>query len=228
MGASFTMQNNNTALNAINADTVCDKVYERIKAMILNGEYPPGSRLVQENITAQFQVSRTPVREALQRLSTEGLVIIKPYYGAEVFNLSLDELHEIYDIRICIERYAAEKSCPTLDRKDIEELECINQNARDNINNLSISLQSDRDFHRTICTKAISETTISILEGLWNKCDPYRSLYLTSKDNVLHTINEHDNIISSLKKSDYNAVGQLIQAHLQDVVEKISNIQRKI
>lgn len=211
----------------ITSQTVSEQVYNKIKSAILTGEFAPGSRIVQENITQQLNVSRTPVREALQRLSSEGLVTLKPFYGAQVFNLSIENLHEIYDIRILIESYAARKSCFLLSDSDIDELEEMNNLIRDKQNSIQDCMAYDRSFHQAICFASLSDYIIQILESIWNKCDPYKSLYFSSHDNLAHMIVEHDQVISSLRKRDEAAVVDAIKRHLEDVVNKISQIKEQ-
>ncbi len=69
-------------------ETVSDKVYRHLKDAIIRGDLRRGQRIVQEQLTEELQVSRTPIRDALQRLSAEGLVVSKPFHGAVVFELS--------------------------------------------------------------------------------------------------------------------------------------------
>lgn len=206
----------------VNSQTVSEQVYNRIKAAILSGEFAPGERIVQENITQQLNVSRTPVREALQRLSSEGLVTLRPFYGAQVFNLSIENLREIYDIRVLIETYAAHKSCSLLQDSDIDELEAMNNLIRDKKNSIQDCMAYDRSFHQAICCASLSDYIIQLLEGIWDKCDPYKSLYFSSHENLEHMIIEHEQVISSLRKRDENAVAAAIKRHLEDVVDKIS------
>ncbi len=204
--------------------TVSDQVYDRIKASILNGQYSPGTRIVQEEFTQQFQVSRTPVREAFQRLKSEGLIVTKPFYGAEVFSLSLDELQEVYDVRIQIEIYSAQKACERFTDQEIDELEQINRFDKEDLQDISLCMEKDRKFHRYICCRAVSPYIITILESLWDKCDPYKSLYFMSQENISYMINEHEAMVKYLRKRDKEKLAIYIRRHLQDVVMKISAV----
>jgi DNA-binding GntR family transcriptional regulator len=77
-------------------------VIEQIRAAILNGLYKPGERLMEADVAAQFKVSRSPVREALQALESEGTLFAAPYAGALVRPLSPEEIHEIAEIRLAL------------------------------------------------------------------------------------------------------------------------------
>jgi DNA-binding GntR family transcriptional regulator len=222
------MKKERALIEPVSSNTVSEQVYNKIKTAILIGEFAPGERIIQENITQQLNVSRTPVREALQRLSSEGLVTIRPFYGAQVFNLSIQNLQEIYDIRILIECYAARKSCHLLEDADIDELEAMNNMIRDKKNSISDCMAYDRAFHQSICFASLSDYIIHILQGIWDKCDPYKSLYFTSPENLVYMIEEHDQVISSLRRRDEDAVAEAIRQHLEDVVDKISKIKEQI
>lgn len=217
------MKNGNTAFNSpVSSETVSEQVYRRIKEAIINGELAQGERIVQEDLTKQLNVSRTPVREALQRLKSEGLVTIRPFYGAMVFQISLKELSEIYDVRIQIENYSLQKSYPLFDDKDIDELETLNRISRESDPSLMELMDYDRQFHYLLCHKGIGDYINQVLNGIWNQCDPYKSFYLSKSQNVQKMISEHENIVKCLKNKDFRGVDRALVRHLEDVVDKIS------
>ncbi len=82
--------------------------YEQIRSAIVESRYVAGQRLVEQRIAAEFQLSRTPVREALRRLEAEGLVVSERNRGAVVRQLSLDDVVDLYELRARLESYAAE------------------------------------------------------------------------------------------------------------------------
>lgn len=84
-----------------------DRAYNHIRKKILNGEYPPGSALMTEELSADIGVSRTPVRDALRQLESDGLVSIRPRLGASVKKMDLTELREMCELRLALEGHAA-------------------------------------------------------------------------------------------------------------------------
>lgn len=82
--------------------------YHQIRTAIVEGRYEPGARLVEQRIAEEFDLSRTPVREALRSLEAEGLVVIEPNRGATVRTLHVDEIVDLYALRSRLEGYAAE------------------------------------------------------------------------------------------------------------------------
>ena len=86
------------------------RAYEQIRQAIVEGRYRAGQRLVEKNLGEEFQVSRTPVREALRALESEGLVVSLPNKGAVVRSLSAQDVYDIYDLRVRLELLAAERA----------------------------------------------------------------------------------------------------------------------
>jgi DNA-binding GntR family transcriptional regulator len=85
-------------------------IAERLRSAILQGELAPGAQLVESALAAQFDVSRGPLREALRQLVEEGLLVTVPYTGTHVISLSVDDVREIYSMRITLERFAFEQA----------------------------------------------------------------------------------------------------------------------
>ncbi|GAA4381849.1 GntR family transcriptional regulator [Paeniglutamicibacter cryotolerans] len=86
---------------------LADQVYARMLRAIITGESAPGTRLRERALSEDHNVSRVPVREAIQRLEQEGFVVTSPRRGAVVRELTIDDAQELYDARICIEPHAA-------------------------------------------------------------------------------------------------------------------------
>ena len=199
--------------------TVSDSVYLWVKNAIIQGEFKPGEHIAQERLTKTLGVSRTPVRDAIKRLEAEGLLITKPHCGAVVFQLSKERLTEIYDIRILMEQYCAARTCIRASDDDIRQLEEISLKMLDFSNNSKEFMQLDRQFHTRICELSGCDDTVEILQGLWNKCDSFKSIYYPLEGRINDTLSEHAKIIQGLKNRDIDATKQAIYGHLKDVVE---------
>src|SRR3970282_2799335 len=103
--------------------TKADDIALALEEAIVSGEIPPGSTLRQEHLSEQFQVSRTPVREALRRLAALGLVSFEPNRGVRVRMLSRDELREAFLVRAGLESLATEIAKPKMSSADLAALE---------------------------------------------------------------------------------------------------------
>lgn len=213
---------NGNGFSPIHMDTVSDRVYHYLKSAIIRGDLPTGKRIVQKDLTEQLGVSRTPVRDALQRLSAEGLVYIKPFHGAEVFELSESELHELYDIRIMMENYACQHSATVMPEEAIRELEGLNELILDHKHDVQECMNHDREFHLIMCCTNNLALIRPFLDSVWDKSNPYKALYYTKPMHVDETYVQHSRIIESIKRKDTQALAASIDHHLRDVVAGVS------
>ncbi|MGH3089356.1 MAG: GntR family transcriptional regulator [Rubrobacteraceae bacterium] len=97
----------------------------RLRALILDGEYRPDERLVEEQVAERLGVSRTPVRQALTMLEAEGLVEIAPNRGAVVCSFSVEDVWDIYDLRAVLEGYAARRAADRIEEEELERLRSL-------------------------------------------------------------------------------------------------------
>jgi len=95
---------------------------ERLRALILTGEYGPDERLIEEQLAERLGVSRTPVRQALTMLEAEGLVEIAPNRGATVCSFSIEDVWDIYDLRAVLEGHAARRAAGRIEKRELERL----------------------------------------------------------------------------------------------------------
>jgi DNA-binding GntR family transcriptional regulator len=98
------------------------RVFETLRRSILEGEYGPNERLVEEQLAERLKVSRTPIRQALTMLEAEGLVEIEPNKGAAVRSFSVQDVWEIYDLRAVLEGHAARRAASRISREELDRL----------------------------------------------------------------------------------------------------------
>ena len=126
-----------------------DRVYETLREAIFALELEPGSPLVERDLAARLGVSKSPVREALQRLAVEGLVTQSPYRGTTVVTIGPDEVDQIYALREVLEAFAVELATPRLTRADVERARQILARSEAAIESEDRALlaQVNREFH---------------------------------------------------------------------------------
>jgi len=98
-------------------------VYDQLKKKIIDFEIYPGTRITESEIAEDFQVSRTPVRAALQRLEAEGQISIMPKQGCFVRSVDIESISQYYDVRITLEATAVELACDHMSDEDIDALQ---------------------------------------------------------------------------------------------------------
>ena len=102
-----------------------ESVADRLRSLILNRHLGPGERLVQDDLAEQLGVSRTPIREALHALAADGLVVLSPRKGASVAAFSLEDLKDLYSIRIPLEGYGAFLATRAVGPEDVATLHAL-------------------------------------------------------------------------------------------------------
>ncbi len=202
--------------------TPADKIYARLKAYVLSGQIEPGSRIHQAHCAKILAVSRTPVREALQRLATEGLVERLEDRGFRVVRLSVDELEELFDMRSLLESFAMRQICRRIIPETIDALtRCVkgsetalNQRDADGI------FKANTDFHNTLYSLIQDKKRfITAINNMQDHILRYRKQTLMHFDRAEKSINAHKKIIFALGTRDPNLTEYLMRIHIEESKE---------
>jgi DNA-binding GntR family transcriptional regulator len=205
---------------------LADEIAFRIQAAILDGEYPAGTHLQQEELCRRFGVSRTPVREALRKLQAQHLVELVPNKGATVRSLSRDELAEVYALRAELEGFAAELAAPRMAPAALAELDeahaameraiaAADDGAREAGVNAAVTAANER-FHAVIHAASGNRRLARLLaelQGLFPKDYVWRAI--TSADEAQQlNLDEHGEIRDALARGDGAAARGAMGAHV--------------
>ncbi len=156
LGNQLTFRNN----------SISAQVYTMLKKQILEGNLQPGERLIVLEIAGRFQISQAPVREALERLKQEGLIVGQPNKGSVVSNITSKEIRDIFVLREIIEGFAVRESMPHLDKDDFRYLETLldEMDEAAHQDDMLKILERDMEFHGFFYKRCNNH---AILE-LWN------------------------------------------------------------
>jgi len=191
--------------------------FEAILVSIITGKFKPGERLVERDLVDQFGVSRTPVREAIRKLESLGLVQCFPNRGAVVTDLSPRDIEDLYFVRLHQERLAAGLAFYNLGSEELERLRAINRELqlclkkKDNIREL---IETDRRFHRTIYEASKNRFLIQVIDDLRLKCYTIAYFAWTHAERVNASVEEHREIIKALKQRNRLRFQNLIEHQL--------------
>jgi DNA-binding GntR family transcriptional regulator len=192
------------------------RVADELRDAILRGEHPPGTRLRQEELAAQYGASRVPVREALRILESEGLVTTVANAGAWIARLSLDECVELYQVRERIEPLLLRYSLSHLTAEQIERLADLVEEMRQS-RDVERFLVLDRAFH--LGSYAGADTTFlgPTVERLWNTTQHYRRAYTRLLDGesnrILH--DEHHMLVAAIRDGDSEEAERVLFGHIR-------------
>lgn len=207
--------------------TAQQMVYDILSRRILLGSLPPGTRLLQADIAAQLSLSTTPVREALQRLSTEGLVRIDAHRGAIVRGLNVDELTEVYELRMVLEPLAIRKAVHLITEPELARAAELCDRMDELTGDPAAWAEANRDFHAVLAEAARSPYLNEILQGLRNKAMPYVRLSMGLQDTFHGAANaEHRQLVEACRDRDPDRAARIELAHLTTTRDLTMNAAR--
>jgi DNA-binding GntR family transcriptional regulator len=203
-------------LPPIQASSVVSLAYERIRTLILHGDIPAGTRLGQVDLADRLGVSRTPVREALRRLTGEGLVEFQDNRGFRVAELRLDDVVRRLEVRLLLEPGTARLAAERATEADFEALEAaIEREAR--ARTASDVHDASRDFHVLLAAAAHNRELVLTIESLW-LVEVGRRL-LARRSTTPHwqdcDVAEHREILTALRARDGARAAALTEEHVR-------------
>lgn len=195
--------------------TAQQMAYDILRHNILRGSLPADTRLLQADIAAQLGLSTTPVREALQRLASEGLVRIDMHRGAVVRGLNVDELTEIYELRMVLEPLAIRKAALRITPDELKRVEDLCARMESLHDDATAWAEANRDFHALLAAAAHSPYLIEMLQSLRDKAMPYVRLSMGLRDSFPETADdEHRQMVEACRNREPDAAAEIELRHL--------------
>lgn len=210
-------------LGRIAAQSLADRARELIRDAIFEGRIQPDERLTIERLAADFGISRTPVREALKALESDGIVRIHPHRGAIVQRFDKDEILDRYEIRAMLEGHAGELACrhdaPGVARDlDVlnDRLERAIEAARDDdLQTFRTLTDINAQFHGRILAASGSRTTSRLLDSLAMPF-AYRLYIWRVPERQRINLDHHRRVAEGFRRGDPSRVRELLEAHLRE------------
>jgi DNA-binding GntR family transcriptional regulator len=198
------------------ATLASSRVANALREAILTGEIAPGDRVRQEELAAEYGISRIPVREALRLLESEGLVVLVPNSGAWVAKLDQTECVEIYKIRERLEPLALAESCGNLSEETLSELSAIAAKI-EIATNTDEFLRLDRQFHLMSYSGARMPQLLEMIYKFWNTTQHYRRAFAfkAEQSSMMAVYYEHALIMEALHRRDGEHAARVLQDHIR-------------
>jgi DNA-binding GntR family transcriptional regulator len=207
-------------------ETFQQQAYFYIKEQIVNLGYKPGEFITDTQIANQLKVSRTPVREAFYRLEKEGLLIYEARRGWKIYTLSLDDIHDIFDIKEVLEgmvaRQAAECKDETLQANLREAL--INMQAAAEAGDSELWLQVDRSMHDILFEMAGNERASRIIANLNDQWHRVRIGFIALQGRTSRSAEEHRLFVESILAGNGEEAEQRMCTHLNEVRKELVHL----
>lgn len=179
------------------------------------GIYRPGDRLREVEIADRLELSRTPIREALRRLEAERIVEHRPRVGAIVRRLEQTEVVELYEMRLVLERTAAEMAAKHAAEAEVDALGDLNDEIAVNGENAALAASINQKFHRAIYLAARNRFLLDAARTMNNALLLLGPTTLADADRVSTVIAQHTQITEAISAGDIEGAGAAAEAHLQ-------------
>ncbi len=214
-----------------NHKTLSDKVYDMVLNLIVDGELELNQRINPDDIAKSFNVSRTPVREALKSLEKTGLVHFKSYTGAYVRKLTIKEIEEIYIIRMQLETFALEMVIENVTQEDIETISSIQNEIEKRLDGTPVNGKKlyylNEKFHMEMYKISQMPKLCEMIENLWTNLSLYRILLAGKKDYSEEIRIEHRKYIDCLIKRDKDEIVSITKKNLLNHLEHVPELVNK-
>ncbi|TVT57309.1 GntR family transcriptional regulator [Amycolatopsis rhizosphaerae] len=212
------------AIEPVSRESTAAIIARQLREAIMNGSLPPGAQLGETDLAAQFQVSRGPLREAMQRLVSEGLLRSIRHRGLFVIELEPDDIHDIYSARLAVERAA-------LIRVLRGDREAAADRLAETVREMADAAggedpaavtEADLRFHEVLVaesgSKRLARMSRTLLIETRMCLSALRSTYSSEEERVT----EHKRIAEAIRSGDQETAVSLLAAHMEDALHRLA------
>lgn len=200
--------------------TKADMAYRQIRAEIVEGDMPAGAPIDQEALAARLGLSTTPVREALRRLESEGLVVSRPHRDTVVAPLTLQQLEDTYIVRLALDPLAISIAAKEAPDEELKAIQQLSRQASADIDPVS-QMHQNRRLHRAMYQACGNAVLVQLLDTLWDSSDRYRLTSLHDDRTVQRAHVEHSSIAEAMVARRADEAADLMRRHVADSLERI-------
>ena len=197
--------------------SLSDKVYNRLLADILSGCIPVGEKLGEDAISAKMKVSRTPVREAIHRLTQEGIIERIPRCGCFVKKQNRDEVREIFECRQLMECYALTEGFDNIEKNRLTEMTKLVDELGEitSEEEIDLSLKLDDLLHALVIEVCPNQLIKGMILKLQQQSNPFRTFRSLDEKEITNITAERAAIIKAISKGDKKQAVTLLREHIQ-------------
>jgi DNA-binding GntR family transcriptional regulator len=200
-----------------------DRLVARLRDLIIEGEFAPGSRVPERALCQRFQVSRTPLREALKVLAADGLIRLAPNRGARVAALTVADVEEMFPVMGALEALAGELAAGRITEEGLAEVRALHYQMvlHHKRGERAAYFRLNQQIHETIMTAAGNPTLTGLYQGLAGRIRRARYLANMSARRWARAVEEHEAILAALEARDGPRLGALLKEHLKNKCETV-------
>ena len=224
------MEEERAEIALLTRQTTQESIVDYLRKLILSHQLRSGERLVQSELAEELGVSRTPVREALHQLASEGLVTLSAYKGASVTDFSLRDLEEIYCVRIALEGYAANLATQLISNDDFQQLEALVSQMKEmfRLGDRLQLLEVNRDFYSFLYAIPNQQRLYEMIMQHLDLANVYRRMAFSLDSVYMSTVADHEELLSALRRHDAQAAENLTRLWLQETADALIRLLREM
>jgi DNA-binding GntR family transcriptional regulator len=198
--------------------TLKTQVYDYLKESIIMGGLKPGERLIEEKISEELQVSRSPIREAIRMLEKDGLLLVNSSGGVTVVEPSIQDFQHLYECRVEMEPLAAFYAA---ERRTQEQIELIRTNLLQmgkisETNDIKKVHDANVNFHETIISASANPFLVSMISHLRGVNSFYRKSIIEENPlHIEHAMHDHQQIFQAIVHQEPEKARLLMKAHIE-------------
>ncbi|WP_417669622.1 GntR family transcriptional regulator [Roseibium sp.] len=192
------------------------ELVDRLQPLIISGELAPGSKVPEKDLCTQFGVSRTPLREALKVLASDGLVRLEPNRGAWVTRVTVSEVEEVFPVLGALEALSGELACKNISDEEIDAVRALHEQMLESYQkrDLDSYFAINQKIHHAILLAARNDTLTTSCEALSLRMQRARYLANISDKRWFEAVQEHEKIMKFLAERNGKELGKTLLEHM--------------
>jgi DNA-binding GntR family transcriptional regulator len=193
--------------------TLREKILEHIRDAIISGSLKAGSKVSEPELADRYGISRTPIREALRQLESEGYLTVIPRRGAVVSEFSQKDVEDFYAIKSILEGYAARQACNKLTDKELDKLQANNVRLSElaEADDIKAFFKVHNDFHDMFIKAADNERLRELITSVETRFQRLRFMSLSLPGRMKISVQEHGKIIEAFRRRDAETAEMLVR-----------------
>jgi len=222
-------QISNTETNApIGRSPLHQEIGERLRNMIFDGDLLAGDRISERDLCQRFDISRTPLREALKVLASESLITLLPNRGARVTQLTSEDVDEVFPVLGTLEALSGELACENISDEQIAEIRALHyQMALHHTRGERPEyFRLNQQIHEKIMSASGNHTLANVFRGLSGRIGRARYMANIARERWDEAMNEHEQILDALIARDGKRLAEVLKAHLTNKCEAVKDVIR--
>lgn len=196
---------------------ISEEIAETLRDEIIAGIYKPKQRLIEEELSEKFFVSRTPIREALKQLEAAGLVTIEPYKGAFISDVDLEEIRNIYELRCVLEAFVTAQSVEHINPETVAQLRgCLERMNMciDTSDTVGFAAENT-SFHAILFERCPNKVAVQFVQKLLDRTAAFRALSWRTVSGMKKSMEGHQRIFEALVAGDAEAAQKHAAQHIR-------------